>query len=144
MEKNATTEKIIALIFNLGRSIRKQIQNENERAGELSVLQIEALRFVRGEKDVLMKDLAKHLFIAPPSATSIVDDLIRAKFVVRSEAGNDRRNISISLTAKGKKILQNCLQKKMEKVGKKIDLLSTAEKKTFLRLLEKLSQDTKS
>jgi len=142
MANNATTEKIIALIFSLGRSIRKQIQEENEREGELSVLQIETLRFVRGEKDVLMKDLAKYLFITPPSATSIVDDLVKDKFVFRSEDKNDRRNISISLTAKGKKTLENCFKKKMEKVGKKIDLLSAGEKKTFLKLLEKLSKET--
>lgn len=110
-------------------------------AGELSILQIEALRFVRDEKDVLMKDLAKYLFIAPPSATSIVDDLVKGKFVVRSEDKDDRRNISVSLTPKGKRALEDCLRKKMEKVVRKIDLLSSGEKKTFLSLLEKLSKE---
>ncbi|HLM84300.1 MAG TPA: MarR family transcriptional regulator [Candidatus Bathyarchaeia archaeon] len=141
MANNSTTEKIVSLIFNLGRSIRKQIKEEGEMAGELSILQIEALRFVRDEKDVLMKDLAKYLFIAPPSATSIVDDLVKGKFVVRSEDKDDRRNISVSLTPKGKRALEDCLRKKMEKVVRKIDLLSSGEKKTFLSLLEKLSKE---
>ena len=67
----------------------------------LSILQIEALWYVKEEKEVLMKDLASHLFIAPPSATSLADDLVKAKLVKRSEDKKDRRTTAISLTPKG-------------------------------------------
>lgn len=134
------TQRIISLMFSTGRAISKQYFEELKRKNRLSVLQLEALRHVRENKEVLMKDLAKYLFITPPSVTSLVDDLAIAKLVKRSEDKKDRRIIAISLTQKGKKTLAGALERKMEKVGKKIDTLTASEKKALLKILEKLSK----
>ena len=141
MKKRTTTEKIISLIFNMGRAMKKQCFDENKRGGGLSILQVEALWYIGEGKEVLMKDLASHLFITPPSATSLADDLVKARLVARSEDKTDRRITAISLTPKGKQALASFMKKRMEKVGKKINLLLAEEKKAFLKLLEKLSKD---
>ena len=140
MKKRPITEKIISLMFNMGRAIKKQCLRENGRPSGLSILQIEALWFVREKKEVLMKDLASHLFITPPSATSLTDDLVKEKLVARSEDKKDRRTTSISLTAKGKRALANFLKKRMEKAKNRIDKLTYSEKKSLLRILEKISK----
>lgn len=140
MLKNATTEKIITLILSVGRTIRKQVCEE-EGSCRLSILQIETLRYIRENKKVLMKDLADYLHIAPPSATSIVDDLFRQKFVKRSDDRKDRRITKVSLTAKGKRTLESSLKRKLERFRKKIDILSPAEKKSLLKILEKIADN---
>ncbi|MFH0929704.1 MAG: MarR family winged helix-turn-helix transcriptional regulator [Candidatus Moraniibacteriota bacterium] len=140
MKKRPITEKIISLMFNMGRAIKKQCLKNSRRPGGLSILQIEALWFVREGKEVLMKDLASHLFIAPPSATSLTDDLVKAKLVARSEDKKDRRTTAISLTPKGRRSLANFLKKKMDKAKKRIDKLTYSEKKSMLRILEKISK----
>lgn len=140
MSKNANTEKIIALIFSVGRVIRKQVC-EDEGACHLSILQIETLRYIRENKKVLMKELADYLHITPPSATSIVDDLFNQRLVRRLENRKDRRTIRISLTARGKRILENSLRKKLEGFRKKIRILSSNEKKSLLKILEKIAND---
>ncbi|MCX6766933.1 MAG: MarR family winged helix-turn-helix transcriptional regulator [Candidatus Moranbacteria bacterium] len=114
MKKRSTAEKIISLMFNMGRAIKKQCLESCGRTDGLSILQIEALWHVKEGKEVLMKDLASHLFIAPPSATSLTDDLVKAKLVKRSEDKKDRRTTAISLTPKGKRALANFLKKRME------------------------------
>lgn len=140
MKKRPITEKIISLMFNMGRAIKKQCLKNSGQPGGLSILQIEALWFVREGKEVLMKDLAGHLFIAPPSATSLADDLVKAKLVARAEDKKDRRTISISLTPKGRRALANFLKKRMEKAKKRIGELTYSEKKSLLRILEKISR----
>jgi len=141
MKKRTATEKIISLMFNMGRAIKKQCLESCGRADELSILQIEALWYVKEGKEVLMKDLASHLFISPPSATSLADDLVKAKLVKRSEDKKDRRTTSISLTPKGKRALANFLKKRMEKAKKRIGRLTQAEKKSLLSILEKLAKE---
>ncbi len=140
MKKKSTTEKIISLMFNMGRAIKKQCLKDSGRTGGLSILQTEALWHISEEKEVLMKDLAGHLFIAPPSATSLTDDLVKAKLVTRSDDKKDRRTTSISLTAKGKRALANFLKKRMEKAKRRINSLTHSEKKSLLRILEKISK----
>ncbi|HUD08810.1 MAG TPA: MarR family transcriptional regulator [Candidatus Saccharimonadales bacterium] len=141
MKKRSATEKIISLMFNMGRAIKKQCLESCGRADGLSILQIEALWHVKEGKEVLMKDLASHLFIAPPSATSLADDLVKAKLVKRSEDKEDRRTTAISLTPKGKRALANFLKKRMEKAKKRIDKLTQAEKKSLFAILEKLAKE---
>ncbi len=141
MKKRSTAEKIISLMFNMGRAIKKHCLASSGRADGLSILQIEALWYIQEGKEVLMKDLASHLFIAPPSATSLADDLVKAKLVKRSEDKEDRRTTAISLTPKGKRALANFLKKRMEKAKKRIDKLTQAEKKSLLAILEKLAKE---
>ncbi|MFA6285609.1 MAG: MarR family winged helix-turn-helix transcriptional regulator [Parcubacteria group bacterium] len=141
MKKKSATEKIISLMFNMGRAIKKQCLKKSGRSNGLSILQIETLWHVGEEKEVLMKDLASHLFITPPSATSLTDDLVKAKLVARSEDKKDRRTTAISLTSRGKRALANFLKKRMEKAKKKIDKLTYSEKKALLRILEKLAKE---
>lgn len=143
MKKQNSTDKIITLMFNLGRSINKQYFEENRKEGRLSILQVETLRFIRENKEVLMKDLARHLFITPPSATSLVDDLFQAKLLGRVGNKEDRRTTAIYLTAKGKKRLKDVLNKKMEKVRKMINKLTAKEKNLLLSIFEKLSREKK-
>jgi len=140
MPKDETIEKIIALIFLVGRSIRRQAST-GIYSCPLSILQIETLRFVRENKRVLMKDLADYLHIAPPSATSIADDLVEGKLVRRLDDRRDRRITKISMTAKGKRMLENSLRKKIEGFRKKIEILSSSEKKSLLKILKKLSEE---
>jgi DNA-binding MarR family transcriptional regulator len=143
MDKRSATEKIISSLFNMGRAMKKQCFEEKCRKNEVfSVLQVEALWFVSEKKEVLMKELASHLFITPPSATSLVDDLMAAKLVTRSEDEKDRRNIVVSLTGKGKRALADFLKKRTEKVKKRIDRLTNSEKKSLLKILEKLAKES--
>lgn len=141
MSKGSAAEKIISRMFNIGRAINKQFLEENKRKNRLSILQIETLRYVRENQGVLMKDLAWHLFITPPSATSLVNELVRAKLVGRSSSKKDRRITGISLTKKGKKVLEKTMIQKMEKIREKIDKLTAKEKNFLLKVFEKLAKD---
>jgi DNA-binding MarR family transcriptional regulator len=139
MPKNKTSEEIIALIFSIGRSIRRQTGSPQEVCF-LSILQMETLRYIRENKKVLMKDLAEYLHITPPSTTSIVEDLFKRGLVKRLSDKKDRRIIKISLTTRGKKLLENSLQRKLKEFRKKIEVLSSDEKKSLLKILRKIER----
>ncbi|MDD3487200.1 MAG: MarR family winged helix-turn-helix transcriptional regulator [Candidatus Moranbacteria bacterium] len=137
MTDSIISEKITTAIFSLGRLIRKAVP---ENIQGLSVLQIEALRFIRGGGKVLMRDVADYLYITPPSATSLVDDLVKKGLVERLGDPKDRRVTKIFLTIKGKKILEKSLQKKLENFRKRVEILSAKEKEALLKILEKMAK----
>jgi DNA-binding MarR family transcriptional regulator len=143
MPKSTATEKIIAMILSTSRSFRQQAVGR-EKVCRLSILQIETLRFIRENRKVLMKELAEYLYITPPSATSLVDELFEQKLVRRAEDKKDRRITKISLTTSGKRLLANSLRKKMDQFRKKIEILNTKEKKSLLKILEKLAKVDKN
>ncbi len=141
MRKKLTTEKIMSLIFSIGRVVRKQTLEEGKKRNSLSVLQIETLRLIRHNREIFMKDLAGCLFITPPSATSLVDDLVKKKLVARTADKEDRRIIKVHVAVRGKRALSNYSKRKLEKIRKKIDLLSANEKRSLLKILEKLAAE---
>jgi len=129
------------MILGIGRAIRKQAEEASRRGRRLSIIQIETLRIIREHRGILMKDLAGQLFISPPSATTLVDELVKKRLAQRSYDKKDRRLVLISLTPKGKMGLEKSLKGKMEWIRGKIKLLSGNEKKNLLKILEKLAED---
>jgi len=141
MKKSTETQEVISMILGIGRAIRKQVEEASRRGRRLSIIQIETLRIIRGHRGILMKDLAGQLYISPPSATSLVDELVKKRLAARSYDKKDRRLILISLTPKGKKGLEKSLKGKMEWIQNKIKLLTSKEQQNLLRILEKLAEE---
>ncbi|MFZ2975835.1 MAG: MarR family transcriptional regulator [Candidatus Moraniibacteriota bacterium] len=141
MEKKDSCEnRIISLIFTASRNLRQEShENELDEAERLSMAQLETLKFIGERKNPLMKDVADHLFIAPPSLTPLIDGLETRKLVKRGPAKNDRRAILISLTDEGKDVLEETMKKKMKRMGDVFKKLTKEEQKSLIRILEKLS-----
>lgn len=69
----------------------------------LSVTQIKTLILLRDE-DRRMKDIGVSLGVALPSATRIIDSLVKKQLVKRRNDVDDRRRIFCSLTGKGQQV----------------------------------------
>jgi len=143
MEKNDTCEnRIISLIFAASRNIRQE-SRENEvntnTFEHLSMVQLETLKFIDERNNPLMKDVADYLSVAPSSLTPLIDGLETKNLVKRVSSKNDRRAILISLTDKGKDILEKNVRRKMKKMGGIFKKLTEGEQKSLIRILEKLS-----
>ncbi|HOX10939.1 MAG TPA: MarR family transcriptional regulator [Candidatus Moranbacteria bacterium] len=138
--KDSCENRIISLIFTASRNLRQESrENELDEAERLSMTQLETLKFIDERKNPLMKDVADYLFIAPPSITPLIDGLETRKLVKRGSSKNDRRAILISLTDKGKDILEKTMNKKMKRMGDVFKKLTKEEQKSLIRILEKLS-----
>lgn len=134
-------EKVTSLMFLIVRNLKKKYKEDREidDAIHLSIVQLEALKFIGEQKNPLMKDVAKHLSIAAPSLTPIIDELERKKLIKRGSSKNDRRAILIFMTKAGEDMLNKILKIKRVHMQYIINKLNDSEQKMLIRILEKLS-----
>ena len=132
---NRDIEKIIERMIALRRSLFEQ----KEAAGKnISLLQLLSLKYI-AEKEPIMRDVAKHFGITPPSATSLINTLSRSGFVSRKESSKDRRIVRIVLTASGKRELEGHQRHMTQEIGGKLKKLTEHERKQLLYILEKIT-----
>lgn len=132
-----TEEKIIETIIEFSRFFREIMMNSC-KSHSLTMLQIHVLHMMKDKQEVKMKDIADKLMIATPTASSLVDKLSDQKLINRKADKDDRRNVLISLTAKGEDFLKLGLKVRNETMHKLINNLSITEKESFLNILNKL------
>ena len=73
---------------------------------ELSVSQYRILGLL-AEGSAMSSSLAERLAVRPPSVTAVIDGLVSRGLVVRTHSEDDRRRISLALTAEGEAVLQS-------------------------------------
>ena len=133
-----TNEKLVSVIFSVGRLIKEKIQKNNSLA-DFTQIEIETLKFLCGKKETTMKDIADYLHIKPSSATPVINNLVKRGEVKRTQKNGDRRVIYIEITPKGLK----SLQKKYKNIHKTINgifgKLSENDKKALTKIFEKLT-----
>lgn len=127
--------KIVSLIFIAKRLFHEQITDEKGKS--FSFLQLNTLRFIKRKKP-LMKDIADYLSITPPSATSLVNTLIRFGLVKRVLDPKDRRMVKIAITKKGAKYLKESFDEVGEKVREKLEILTEKEQRDLASILSKM------
>jgi|WetSurMetagenome_2_1015567.scaffolds.fasta_scaffold731987_2 DNA-binding MarR family transcriptional regulator len=111
------------LILEVGRKIKERHKEENVKS-PITHLCLGALKFVADAGKPTMKELADHFGITPPSATAMIEPLADSRFLIRDYDERDRRNIRLSITDKGKKVLEKNLQiarKGMESILSKME-----------------------
>ena len=58
----------------------------------------------------MLCDVASFLGLTPPSASKLIDGLVAKRLLLRYAGTTDRRSISLSLTAAGRKIYERAVQ----------------------------------
>ncbi len=134
--KNATN-KAISLIFSASRQIKEKYRDE--RKNSVSGMQLETLRYIK-ENDPLMKEIADYLCVAPPSATSLVNHLVKAGLAKRIRDGRDRRIVKLSITDRGKKELSGGEERIAGRMKKILSSLSEKEKENLVKILKKITK----
>jgi len=124
----------VSLLLDVGRIIRTRM----ERELPLSFSQCETLRLLEQGKNTTMHAIAAHFKIAAPSATAIVNELVRAHLVARAENAKDRREVLLHLTRNGKKLLHSVETKRKKVVAGVLSILPERDKKQLDAILGKI------
>lgn len=134
MEKD-NIKHIISLIFTFNQITHEKLRNKDFKQ---SPLQIMTLKYIEIKGDPTMKDLAEFLFITPPSATSLMDNLVGRGMIERVMDKNDRRVLRLVITEKGKKVLKIADQFIMKSIGEKFKILNSKEQTQLIGIIEKI------
>ena len=133
------TSDLIAVIFNVGQMLREKVK-EKTSSQDCSFLHVQTLHYIKDRKETAMKNMAHYLHITPPSATSLVNLLVKQGAVKRIADKNDRRTIKLQITGEGINLLKNNFKKAATIMEKSLEKLSIKEKKNFITILKKISQ----
>lgn len=108
------------------------------RAGDLSVPQFRTLLFIRRNPGASLSDVAEHLGLTPPSASTKIDGLVSRGLVKRRESKNDRRRIQLTLTNAGEAMLARAGQETQAHLAERLAVLSETEIEQIVRAMQSL------
>lgn len=132
-----------ALLSRLEHSmlvIGKGMHDEQSGDPECSPAQNHVLMVIGMQGDMGVKQLAELLRVTSGAATQHIDALEKAGLLVREMNANDRREVVVRITKKGKNVYQEIRSTKARILNEVFQQLSDKELRTLVELLEKVSR----
>jgi len=133
-KKNAPAE-LALLIMNAGRLLHQKM---HEGGGVVSMLHFKILCFVGDRAATTMKELAAFLGVTAPSATVLVNRLVRSGELKRDASPGDRRSVSVRLTPLGRETVSHDRKALVARMGSVVSRLSEREIKDLAKILNNL------
>ena len=134
---NQLNSQLIEGIFTLTRMMKEHMHSKSDLV-HLSMVQVQAMIFLKKQPESTMNEIASHFHIELPSATSLVNKLVKAKLAKRVTDKKDRRIVRVTLTAHGKQLLEEAMKERSEKMRQLLSHLDTTEKEHLLKITDKL------
>lgn len=135
-----TAPRSIGRQLNFTASIANTVANRLLEAHGLSLAQWAVLMSLWRNGDLSVKELAELTGNAPPAVSRIVDRMIAADLLIRTQDPKDRRAVTISLNQKGEGLRH--LETIYEKVNAVMfDGLSETDRDALFTLLERTEQN---
>ncbi len=132
-------DRIIESTFEFGRIMRHRMMSCEQRgAGVINFLQMHALMIVSEQKGITMKELAKSLHVSSPSATSLVNRLVRLRWVGRLRDPDNRKLVRLRILPAGSSMLRSKFRERQKVVRELFRLLSRDEQNALATIHEKL------
>jgi len=99
-------------------------QMRGHREAELTVPQFRVLVALTQRKEMTLSALAEFLGLSLPGASRMVDSLVKRGLLERQTRSNDRRQVAISLTRRGKAAFETAHAATQVAVAQSLETLS--------------------
>jgi DNA-binding MarR family transcriptional regulator len=113
------------------------------KASGFSMPQFFLLMHLRHREHCGISDLSEHMEISNAAASQLVDKLVHAELLVRTEDPDDRRAKQVTLSQKGKELIQQGIEERYRWVEELADVLSVEEKMKVTEALKILNETMK-
>lgn len=141
-EKNKTKYELEEVLLSFQRFMEEFLLSEAKKYGH-PLNHLEVLDLIFKKKEVPMKEIAKWLNITPPSASNIVDHLVKKKLVKRNVDKKDKRITIISLDERASKMFATFEQKRNLIFERMFNNLDKEDKNNLARILIKIITNQK-
>jgi len=105
MEINSTASRLANLTFSLLANCQEKEVHLAELHG-LTQAEFRCLRLFGTDESLNNKTIAERMKLSPSRLTRIIDGLVKKKYIRREIDSNDRRNMKVNLSTKGKSLVQ--------------------------------------
>ncbi len=118
------------------RFIRDQVRRDRTTA--LSLPQFRTLAFLSGVSQASLSEGAEHLGLSLPAMSRLVNALVAERFVGRRIVATNRRQIALTLTARGRAILEQARGEVRKELAAALEHLPAGEQKAVLVAMQVL------
>lgn len=115
-----------------------RVEMRRGRSSDISIPQFRTLRFIQCNPDSSLSSLAEYLGLTLPSASKLVDGLVKQKLVVRQESTTDRRRLTLALTQVGASIVNSARIGARDSLARDLSPLSDNELETICQAMNLL------
>ena len=105
METNSTASRLANLTFSLLANCQEKEVHLAELHG-LTQAEFRCLRLFGSDESLNNKTIAERMNLSPSRLTRIIDGLVKKRYIRRDIDSNDRRNMKVNLSTKGKSLVQ--------------------------------------
>lgn len=103
---------------------------------EVSLQQYRALIVLASRGLQRPRDLAAALGVDPSTATRLCDRLARKRLISRRHAGSDRREVRLTLTTKGARLVDSVTQRRRDEIEAILSAIPASERANLVRAFE--------
>ncbi|NLR66858.1 MarR family transcriptional regulator [Chitinophaga varians] len=139
MDSFATASSLRLSISNLNKRLRKQVYSTEG----FSLSELSTLSYVYQQGAMFPSELAELVKVKNQSMSQILNSLETGGLITRTQSPEDKRKMSVTITPKGKKMVEKTRHERDEWLAEAIEqTLSKEEKKlltTVLPLLNKIA-----
>jgi DNA-binding MarR family transcriptional regulator len=102
----------------------------------MSVPQLRMLLLLDTEGGSTMGELARRASVTMPTATSSINALVSGRYVSRRRSPTDRRVVLVSLTARGREVLERFRAERRERLAAIFGKIHAADQARFVEAFE--------
>src|SRR5258706_7622261 len=128
------TNQLIDAIFSFSRLMKQNLGTKSDLAN-LSMVQLQTLFFLKKNKMLPMRQIAEYVQIELPSATNLIDTLVKLDLVERNTDNQDKRVVNVTLTEKAEIFLEKIKKERKETIGNVLMPLGDEDKRQLLEIL---------
>ena len=132
--KSSKASDLDDVLLAFRRVMTEALRVEAKRLGQ-SLSHLEVLKIVAEKGNPSLKDVARGLRITSPSASVLVEALVRNKLVTRDASASDRRTVRIGLTPKANQLFVSLHEKKFSIFKKMLSKLNKPDQKKLAEIL---------
>jgi DNA-binding MarR family transcriptional regulator len=138
---NRHARRLAEVLVPISRLMRRHMQSKTFRPA-LSHMELHALGVVWEQDGPLLRDLSHALSLTPSATSTLANSLVKRDLLVRKPDPEDRRALRLSLTRKGRAILEQ----KFEYMAEALELLTRTmparDRQALIRLLASLTKSS--
>ena len=123
-------------------SVMKQIfltpASSDERHNEMTWAQKKILILLEEYGSLKMSEIARQISVTMPSATAIIEKMVKAELVQRETDPHDRRVIRIVLSGRGRELVAECMKMQAEVFTTILERLDADKRTELLAAFERI------
>ncbi|BCZ46228.1 MarR family transcriptional regulator [Clostridium gelidum] len=138
-DNNYKTNLNLSTLIVLTRAEQKihKIEYETIKAGGLTNSQFAVLEVLYSKGDLKICEIIEKILTTSGNVTVVIKNLEKDGLVSKNSDPEDKRSILISITDKGKKIMDEIFPKHVDNINSIFDILTIEEKLELKKILKK-------